>query len=84
MLTVRESVKPDTGTAAERLQHDGFKCFCEEWFPDRAHFDEHLESHPGKFTVCDCCRRVLPKGSWRVDENHNFVSVDDPAKRAAQ
>ncbi len=68
----------------DNLECDGFRCFCGEWFPDRAHFDEHLQTHPGRFAVCGCCKRVLPKGSWTVDGNHNFVSVDEPAEQALQ
>ncbi len=56
-------------------QHDGFKCFCGDWFPNRELFDKHVESHPGTFVVCEDCKRILPKGTWTVDENGNFVSV---------
>ena len=55
------------------LQRGGFRCFCGEWFPERTPFDEHLKSHPGKFVLCDDCKRVLPKGLWKVDENGTFV-----------
>ncbi len=61
-------------------QHDGFKCFCGDWFPNRELFDEHLKDHPGSFTVCDDCKRILPKGAWTVDESGNFVSVLSAAK----
>lgn len=55
---------------------NGFVCFCGEWFPDRDHLDEHLEQHPDKYIVCSDCRRILPKGSWIIDEDYNFVSVE--------
>ncbi len=60
---------------ANNPQHNGFKCFCGDWIPNRELFDEHLKDHPGSFTVCDACKRTLPKGAWTVDENGNFVSV---------
>ena len=63
---------------ADNPQRGGFRCFCGEWFPSRIPFDEHLKSHPGKFAVCDCCKRVLPKGSWRVDEDGTFISTAEP------
>ena len=61
---------------SDNPQRGGFKCFCGDWFPSRDLFDGHLRQHPGKFTVCKCCNRILPKGSRAVDEYSNFVSAD--------
>ena len=71
-------------TVVENPHKSGFKCFCGEWFSGRAPFDEHLMSHPGMYVVCDCCKRVLPKGSWTLDENGNFVSVPEHTKGTRQ
>ena len=69
-------------TLAYNLDSGGFRCFCGRWFPDRPRFDEHLVSHPGRFTVCDCCKRILPKGPWKIDRNYNFVPVEEAAEGA--
>lgn len=45
-----------------------FKCFCGLSFSEREPFDAHLQStHPGSFSECKDCGRVLPKGQWRVE-----------------
>ncbi len=71
----QQAVMATAQELANDPRHNGFKCFCGDWFPNRELFDEHLKGHPGTFTVCDDCKRTLPKGAWTVDENGNFVSV---------
>lgn len=61
--------------AKDTTQRNGFVCFCGEWFPTRELFDIHLKRHPDKSVVCKDCGRILPKGSWRIDEEGNFVSL---------
>ena len=58
----------------------GFRCFCGRWFPDRAAFDVHFADarHPGRFSECADCGRVLPKCSWRVDGSGTYECVDEP------
>ncbi len=68
-------VSPETTNGPRQ---GGFMCFCGNWFPRRELFDEHLKQHPDGFVVCDCCKRILPKGSWIVDENGTFVWIQRP------
>ncbi len=60
----------------DATHHHEFRCFCGAWFPDRIHFDAHIRKHPGRFTICDCCNRVMPIGQWKVDSFGNFLQLD--------
>ncbi len=63
-------------TGAELRQRNGFRCSCGTWFRRREELDEHMKAdHPDLITVCECCKRVLPKGHWTLDQEGNFTTA---------